>query len=296
MKISIIIPTYNRVDLLKNAIDSILKQTYTDFEIIVVDDGSKDTTDSLMDKYISEHNNIKFIKKENNSGASDSRRIGFIKSTGEYVVFFDDDDHYTNSNLFLDVSEKFAPDISLVYTSSVTNFIIKNEIHEKKLGYSGKIDNFTLLKKFQLDYIKPNSTFTAFFNRSNLLDCGIMDMQMINDSSLFLISMKSDLYSFVIDESYGSYNIHGDNITYNINADFLVENIEEKLKIFKDSKLITDYPQWFSKQFMTTIRYYISFSKPNLSKLRAIMKQYSDYLPIKDVLFIYIVWLKNKII
>ncbi|MGB3642405.1 MAG: glycosyltransferase family 2 protein, partial [Rivularia sp. (in: cyanobacteria)] len=92
-KVSICIPTFNRIDLLPFAIESVLKQTYQDFELIVCDDGSSDGTADLMSKY--QDNRIKYIRHQQNIGKSNNMRSGFDAATGDYFIKFDDDDRLT---------------------------------------------------------------------------------------------------------------------------------------------------------------------------------------------------------
>ena len=88
--ISVIIPTYNREKLIMPAIDSVLKQTYQDIELIVVDDGSTDRTVELL-KTIKDPR-FYFVQTERNSGAPAARNIGIKQSKGEYIAFHDSDD------------------------------------------------------------------------------------------------------------------------------------------------------------------------------------------------------------
>lgn len=90
-KISIIIPVYNGEKFLNRCLDSIIKQTYSDFEIIIVNDGSIDKTQNIIEEYSKKDSRIVIINKEN-SGVSDSRNIGIEKATGDYVTFVDADD------------------------------------------------------------------------------------------------------------------------------------------------------------------------------------------------------------
>ncbi len=92
-KISVCIPTYNRVHLLAGAIASVLDQTYTDFELIVCDDGSTDSTPLLMSEFVGD--GIRYIRHSQNIGKSNNMRSGFAAHRGEYFIKFDDDDRLT---------------------------------------------------------------------------------------------------------------------------------------------------------------------------------------------------------
>lgn len=88
--ISITIPTYNRSHLISRAIESIKNQTFKNWELFIVDDGSTDNTEEVIAPFL-EDNRIQFIKKEN-SGAAHSRNVGVEKAQGEYITFLDSDD------------------------------------------------------------------------------------------------------------------------------------------------------------------------------------------------------------
>ena len=91
-KVSIIIPVYNSENYIDRCIKSAVNQTYSNIEIIVVDDGSIDKSGEICDKYASKDYRIKVIHKEN-SGVSNSRNIGISKANGEYIFFMDSDDY-----------------------------------------------------------------------------------------------------------------------------------------------------------------------------------------------------------
>lgn len=90
-KVSVIVPVYNVEDYLEECIDSILGQTYSNLEIILVDDESPDNCGQICDNYAKKDNRIKVIHKEN-GGLSDARNIGIENSTGKYITFIDSDD------------------------------------------------------------------------------------------------------------------------------------------------------------------------------------------------------------
>ena len=98
IKISIIMPVYNKEKYLKNTIDSILKQEYKNFELIIVDDGSTDKSKYICDEYASKDSRIK-VYHIKNEGVSNARNIGLKYATGDYIQFIDADDTI-NTNTF----------------------------------------------------------------------------------------------------------------------------------------------------------------------------------------------------
>lgn len=94
MKVSIIVPTYNRRALIRETIESIINQTYTDWELIVVDDGSSDGTDSVVGVYCDRDDRIRFFQRPSRvpKGPNSCRNFGFRVSSGELVKWVDSDD------------------------------------------------------------------------------------------------------------------------------------------------------------------------------------------------------------
>ncbi|TVP66796.1 MAG: glycosyltransferase family 2 protein [Nodularia sp. (in: Bacteria)] len=97
-EITVILCTYNRVNHLKNCIDSVINQTFKDWELVVVDDGSQDDTFALVDSYLQRIPNIRYLKHQN-------RKLGYAKnagiqaSFGNYITFIDSDDAYKPNHL-----------------------------------------------------------------------------------------------------------------------------------------------------------------------------------------------------
>lgn len=92
VNVSVIVPVYNAEKLLARCVDSILNQTYTDYEIILVDDGSTDKSPEICDTYAKNHANIRCIHKQN-GGISDARNKGIDIAQGKYLMFCDNDDY-----------------------------------------------------------------------------------------------------------------------------------------------------------------------------------------------------------
>ena len=90
-KISVIVPVYNTEQYLPRCIDSILAQTFTDFELLLIDDGSKDGSDKICDEYSAKDSRIRVFHKEN-GGVSSARNLGLDNARGEWIIFVDSDD------------------------------------------------------------------------------------------------------------------------------------------------------------------------------------------------------------
>ena len=111
-KISVIVPVYNTAAYLPKCLDSILNQTFRDFELLVVNDGSKDNSQQIIDQYVKKDSRVVSIFKEN-GGLSDARNVGINQAKGEYIAFIDSDD-YIDSKMFeemITLAEKHQSEI-----------------------------------------------------------------------------------------------------------------------------------------------------------------------------------------
>jgi len=102
--VSVIIPYYNSSVSIIRALDSVINQTFTDYEIILIDDGSKDNSHAIVDNYITSHKNISFLHYyQKNTGPSEARNIAAGKASGEYLAFLDSDDSWDSAKLQVQV-------------------------------------------------------------------------------------------------------------------------------------------------------------------------------------------------
>ena len=114
MKLSIIVPVYKARRYLQNCIESILQQTYTDYELILVDDGSPDGCGSVCDRYALECDKVKVIHKKN-GGLSSARNAGIAVAKGEYITFVDADDIVASGTYYYNMRILLAnPDIDII--------------------------------------------------------------------------------------------------------------------------------------------------------------------------------------
>ncbi len=110
IKISVIVPVYNVEDYIARCLDSLVNQTLKDMEIIVVNDGTKDNSQDIIDKYVKKYKNVKSFIKEN-GGLSSARNFGIKKAKGDYISFIDSDD-YVELDMFEKMYKKIIEDKS----------------------------------------------------------------------------------------------------------------------------------------------------------------------------------------
>lgn len=173
--ISVIIPVYNVEEYLHECVDSVLNQTYQNFEVILVDDGSTDSSGQICDEYVEKDERITVIHQKN-GGLSVARNTGLSEANGEYVYFLDSDD-YIAENTFeslLVIAEKDNSDIvffdavSFADTNDFTvnqNYIRKNK-YKTDTGYN-VFESMTQNNEYH------SAVPLLFLKKQFLIDCGI---------------------------------------------------------------------------------------------------------------------------
>ena len=139
--ISVVIPAYNAEQFLDETLESVLSQTYENWECIIVNDGSTDNTESVVKKWCEKDARFRYFYKEN-SGASDTRNLGIKEARGEYIAFLDADDLYMPNFLKVCLENLVEKDVDLVAPKmlefwNVQNGVIEDE-DKKDYLYSGK--------------------------------------------------------------------------------------------------------------------------------------------------------------
>ena len=120
-KISVIVPVYNTEKYLRRCVDSILAQTFTDFELLLIDDGSTDSSGAICDEYAQKDSRVRVFHKEN-GGVSSARNLGLDNATSEWITFVDSDDWISDSFLAnLYITEIDEVDIVISYANYVGN-------------------------------------------------------------------------------------------------------------------------------------------------------------------------------
>lgn len=175
--ISIIMPTYNAEDNISEAVDSILTQTYSHWELLIIDDKSTDNTLKILEKY--NEYNINIIKLKENMGVANARNIGIGKSNGNFIAFLDTDDLWYENKLEKQYQHMIDNDSAMSYTSyDVINdrgksinkeLIVPNKISYRDLLKGSKIGCLTVMvnkKKISNLYMKniPHEDYLTWLN------------------------------------------------------------------------------------------------------------------------------------
>lgn len=262
--ISVVMPTYNRAEMMKQAIESILFQTYKNIEIVVVDDNSSDDTEIIIKELISNGCNILYHRNSNNMGPGYNRNKGYCLSSGEYVVFMDDDDYYTENTFYEKAISVLDSNKSIACVSA--NARIENvkdqSVIDSDIGFTGVKKGEEYLLGLNKQYHKPLSTFATVFSRRHLESAELSCMKMVNDVAIYMRALAyGDIY--VLNDLIGNYRVHSNNISTRIEKNFLIENMEERLwaaKRFKCNSKTAN--QWLEEQLLFCFSYYVRGSHP----------------------------------
>lgn len=118
MKFSIILPIYKVEKYLRSCLNSILNQTYKDFEVILVDDGSPDSCPQICDDYSQRDNRVKVIHKKN-GGQADARNVGLEAAVGDYICYVDSDDYFIDENVLQLLADKTKGNPDIVHYKNI---------------------------------------------------------------------------------------------------------------------------------------------------------------------------------
>ena len=186
-KISVIVPVYNVEKYLHRCINSILAQTFTDFELLLIDDGSKDNSGAICDEYATRDSRVRVFHKEN-GGASSARNQGLDNASGEWIAFVDSDDYVLHD--FMETYMMMCKDYTDLCICGITpdySISADYKIEKASIDYEGNIKDALLLllncqmigslcnKLFKRTIIESNSLYlilslTILFNSSGVND------------------------------------------------------------------------------------------------------------------------------
>lgn len=204
--VSIITPTYNCAKFIGKTIESVLKQSYQNWEMIIVDDASNDNTEEVVKQY--KDNRIQYIKLRENGGAAVARNYAMKLAKGKYMAFLDSDDLWTKDKLVEQLAFMKEND----YSISCTTYEQINEMGErlniivkpkKKVNYNGIL------------LTCPVGNSTVMYNVEKLGKFEVPNIRKRNDDALWLKMLKKEKYIWGFDKVLMQYRIRSNSISSN---------------------------------------------------------------------------------
>ena len=204
--VSIITPSYNSAKFIAETIQSVQNQTYTNWEMIIVDDGSSDETESVVLSIIENDNRIQFHKLSQNSGPAVARNIGIEKASGDYMTFIDADDIWFPTFIENNIKTIQKTGISFVFSSyrranEQLEFVYSDFIVPHKVSYT--------------DILKSNSIscLTAFLDIKKLGKKYMPLIRKRQDMGLWLNYLKVIPFAHGIQETQAIYRIRENSLS-----------------------------------------------------------------------------------
>lgn len=195
--VSIIMPTYNCGKFIAETIESVINQTYKNWEILIIDDCSTDNTKDIVEKYQKKYKNIKYTILDKNSGAAVARNLAISDAKGKYIAFLDSDDLWKNDKLEKQIN--FMKENNYYFTYTKYSEIDENS---SELGYimSGPKK---ITKTGMYNYCWPGC-LTVMYNVEKLGKVQIENLKKNNDYAIWLkLIQKTDCY--LLNENLAQY-------------------------------------------------------------------------------------------
>jgi len=206
-QVSIIMPNYNGSKYISQAIESVLTQTYKNWELIIIDDCSTDNSLQIIDTYVKRDARIKLIKMERNSGPAIARNTGIEYANGRYIAFLDNDDIWLEHKLEKQISFMQKHKVGLCYSSyyvidELGKTITKFKIPKDKVSYR------ELLKSCII------GNLTAIYD-TKILGKVFMENVGHEDYTLWLKILKRIDYAYGLKEFLAKYRVGNNSISRN---------------------------------------------------------------------------------
>ena len=206
--VSIITPSYNSARFINECVGSVLEQTYTNWELIIVDDASDDNSRKLISNIAARDNRIKFVFLTENIGVAGARNIALGKSKGRYIAFLDSDDVWKKEKLTKQIDFMQSHDISFSFSSYEPMSENGIEIF-KEIKAPLKIDYNSFLKNTIIGCL------TVVLDKHKIGDFKMPNLRTSQDVALWLSIMKGGVVAYGIKQSLAYYRIVGESNTSN---------------------------------------------------------------------------------
>ena len=266
IKVSVIVPVYNVYDYLDKCLNSLVNQSLKEIEIIIVNDGSTDNSQDIIDKYSKKYQNIKsFIKK--NGGLSDTRNFGIERAVGEYITFVDSDD-YIDKDMYLEMYEKAKSKDFDIVTSDI-NYVYKDR--EISIKTDPKTDTDNILELFINFY---PTVCTKIFKKELFTNYNLKFKKGVwyEDVELMYRMIPHIKKIGVIHKAYYQYIQRNESITSTVGSKIYdyINNFNGLVDYYKENNLFSVYQKELEYAYVRYI--YATFIKTALGY------NYSDYL------------------
>ncbi|MBU2995973.1 glycosyltransferase [Cellulophaga baltica] len=202
--VSIVVPNYNGADYLKECIDSILNQSYTNWELIICDDNSKDKSVEVINSY-NDSRILPPIILETNQGAAITRNSAIKAAKGVFIAFLDNDDYWNEDKLKLQLEFMLKNNYSFTYTNYIQFSKTKNTL----ISCKNKVSKNDLLRN---NYIL---TSTVIYDAEKLGKIYMVNMRKRQDWSLFINIVKKSKYAYCLPLELTNYRKHDNSISAN---------------------------------------------------------------------------------
>lgn len=220
-KVSVIIPTYKRSEFLHRAIDSVLNQTYSNIEVVVVDDNDPNSkyrleTEEKMKKY-SKNTNVIYIKNNKNLGGALARNEGIFKASGDYITFLDDDDIYLPEKIERQLKFMLENGFDMTFTD-LKLYNTKGELIDyREYKEIEDFSNENLLKYHIMRHITGTPTF--MYKKEKLFNMGgFNDSKVGQEFYLMLKTIENNLFiGYLINSDVVAYVHDGERISKGAN-------------------------------------------------------------------------------
>lgn len=208
MIIDVIIPTFNRGHLIERAINSVLAQEYQDFNLYVVDDGSNDSTKSVLEKY--SHEPRVHLLKQENKGVSAARNLGIKNSSASWIAFLDSDDEWLPQKLAVQTNFiKQNPHIRFVHSNEIW---IRNGARVNAPKKFDKSNDEIFRRSLETCLISPS---TVLMKRDLCVEHGLFDESFVicEDYDLWLKILAREEVGFISEELIKKHGGHEDQLS-----------------------------------------------------------------------------------
>lgn len=270
MRFSIIVPVFNVEEYLRECLESIIKQDFNDYEVLLIDDGSKDLSGTICEEFASRDARFKVFHKEN-GGSTSARKIGAINATGEYILCIDSDDY---------IEEKYLYTINSLLESNPDMLCVgykKQKTDIKNCIKNGTYKGIDLFAKYFIDLSKPfpnvgniiygivtKAVKSKLFIESQL---SIPNSVVFGEDMLLSGLILKEARTVIIDDYCGYiYRVNDSSLTNTYDEKMIrrfTSSCDEFIKYFEEEKVF-----WFALSNLFNIYALIAFKSKNYKEFK----------------------------